>query len=201
MCARHTSTPQDWVTTQGNFAAASRIASTLHRPAHGVRSKASQASELVSHDGFEPKPSGGHRTIGLTVAPLRVLSRLRRPTGAKVGERPRCGLLLGLPGQGVRPCRLRSWWRQRRGGSSRRPPCCWTWQSSTNMSGTTTSGKKVGKPVFQRDFWLVGALHAKAGAFSRPTNAPPFHSGPLGPFFQVAVGPQLLPNSCWQLSW
>ena len=28
---------------------------------------------------LRPKPSGGHRTIGLTVAPLRVLSRLRRP--------------------------------------------------------------------------------------------------------------------------
>ena len=60
---------------------------------------------------------------------------------------------------------------------------------------------KVGKPDFQRNFWLVGALHTKAGVFSRPTNAPPFHSGPLGPFFQVAVGPEPLPNSCWQLSW
>ena len=28
---------------------------------------------------LRPKPSGGHRTIGLTVAPLRVLSRLRKP--------------------------------------------------------------------------------------------------------------------------
>ena len=28
---------------------------------------------------LRPKPPGGHRTIGLTVAPLRVLSRLRRP--------------------------------------------------------------------------------------------------------------------------
>ena len=27
---------------------------------------------------LRPKPSGGHRTIGLTVSPLRVLSRLRR---------------------------------------------------------------------------------------------------------------------------
>ena len=44
-------------------------------------------------------------------------------------------------------------------------------------------------------------LHTKAGAFSRPTNAPPFHSGPLGPSFQVAVGPLPPPNSCWQLTW
>ena len=28
---------------------------------------------------LRPNPSGGHRTLGLTVAPLRVLSRLRRP--------------------------------------------------------------------------------------------------------------------------
>ena len=33
---------------QGNFAAASRIASTLHRPAHGVRGRACQTVELVS---------------------------------------------------------------------------------------------------------------------------------------------------------
>ena len=32
---------------------------------------------------LRPKPSGGHRTIGLTVAPLRVLSRLRRPFAQK----------------------------------------------------------------------------------------------------------------------
>ena len=32
---------------------------------------------------LRPKPSGGHRTIGLTVAPLRVLSRLRRPLAQK----------------------------------------------------------------------------------------------------------------------
>ena len=32
---------------------------------------------------LRPKPSGGHRTIGLTVAPLWVLSRLRRPLAQK----------------------------------------------------------------------------------------------------------------------
>ena len=32
---------------------------------------------------LRPKPSGGHRTIGLTVAPLRVLSRSRRPLAQK----------------------------------------------------------------------------------------------------------------------
>ena len=56
-------------------------------------------------------------------------------------------------------------------------------------------------PVFQRDFWLVGALHTKAGASLRPTSAPLFLSGPLGPIFQVAVGPQQPPNSRWQPFW
>ena len=65
---------------QGYFAAASRSARTFHRLAHGLRGKASQTFVLVSHDGFE---AGGHRTIGLTVAPLRVLSRLRRPLAQK----------------------------------------------------------------------------------------------------------------------
>ena len=32
---------------------------------------------------LRPKPTGGHRTIGLTVAPFRVLSRLRRPLAQK----------------------------------------------------------------------------------------------------------------------
>ena len=65
--------------------------------------------------------------------------------------------------------RTQSWRRQRRGGSSRRLLCYWTWPNSTNVSGTTTSGTKVREPVFQRDSWLVGALHTKAGVFSRPT--------------------------------
>ena len=95
----------------------------------------------------------------------------------------------------------RSWWRQRRSGSSRRPLCHWTWPNSTSMSGTITLGKKIGKPVFQRASWLVGALHSKASVSLKPTSAPPFLSGPLGPFFQVAVEPPPLPNSCWQLSW
>ena len=62
---------------QSNFAVASRFASAFHRP--GVRGKVDQTFELVSHDGVEAQAVGGHRTIGLTVAPLRVLSRLRRP--------------------------------------------------------------------------------------------------------------------------
>ena len=72
---------------------------------------------------LKPKPSGGHHTVGLIVAPLRVLSRLRRPLAQKWGERPRCGLLLGAAKAKratVPPWHTRSWWRQRRGGSSRR---------------------------------------------------------------------------------
>ena len=49
---------------------------------------------------LRPKPSGGHRTIGLTVAPAS------KAAGAAVGERARCAPFLGLSRQSVRPCRL-----------------------------------------------------------------------------------------------
>ena len=58
-------------------------ASTLHRPAHSVRGKACQSVSWSHMKVLRPKPSGGYRTIGLTVAPLRALSRLRRPLAQK----------------------------------------------------------------------------------------------------------------------
>ena len=136
---------------------------------------------------LRPKPPGGHRTIGLTV-----VVAAPKATGAEAAKAKRATEPPGL---------TPSWWRQQRGGSSLQLPCYSIWQSSSSTLGTTTSGKKVRKPGFQRDSWLVGALHTNAGVFSRPTNAPLFRSGPSGPFFQAAVGPQPLPNSCWQRSW
>ena len=86
---------------------------------------------------LRPKPPGGHRTIGLTVAAAGAVATAEA-IGAKVGERPRCGLFPGLA-KAKRatepPGHTRSWWRQRRGGSSRRLPCYWTWQNSTSMLG------------------------------------------------------------------
>ena len=89
---------------------------------------------------LRPKPSGGHRTIGLTVAPLRVLSRLRRPvasSGRTTTTQPTSGAAKAKRATGQHgPTRY--WWLQQRGGSSRRPLSCSAWRSSTNMSGTTT---------------------------------------------------------------
>ena len=84
---------------QGNFAAAGRFASTFHRPAHGFRGKAGQTFVLVSHDGFEAQAirrsphTWPHRcSVASAVA-------ITEAAGAKVGERPRCRPLLGLPRQ------------------------------------------------------------------------------------------------------
>ena len=166
--------------------------------------KVDQTFELASHDGVEAQAirrSSHNRPHGGSVAGLAAASKA---AGAAVGERARCALLLGLPRArratellGHTPSR----WRQPRDGSSRRLPCCSIWPSSTSTSGTTTSGKKARKPGFPHDCRLVGVPRTKAGVFSRPTSAPHFPSGPLGPFFQVAVGPRPPPNSCWQLSW
>ena len=48
---------------------------------------------------LRPKPSGGHRTIGLTVAPLRVLSRLRRPLAQKWENEHDAPYFLGCQGK------------------------------------------------------------------------------------------------------
>ena len=183
---------------QGNLAAASRTASTFHRSAHGLRGKAGQTFVLVSHDGLRPKPSGGRPHDWPHWCPIASAVATSEATDTKVGERPRCGLLLGLATAQLG--RTRSWWRQRR-GSSRRLHCYWTWPNSMSMLGTTTSGKKVRKQFSNAPLGLMVRFIRRL-AFSRGRqNAPRFLSGPFGPFFQVAAGPQKLPNSCWQLYW
>ena len=88
---------------QGYSADASRTASAIHRFAHGFRG---QTPLLGTHDGFEAQAirrSSHNRPHGCSVT---CAIPFTQASGAKVGERARCGLLLGLPGQGVRPCCL-----------------------------------------------------------------------------------------------
>ena len=116
---------------------------------------------------LRPKPSGGH-TIGLTAAPLRLLSRLRRPLAQKWENEHDAPVLLGLSRQSVRPCRLGT---LHHGGGSKGAAAVGGFLVTrsgkvlTSTSGTTTSGKKAGQPVFPRDFWLVGALHDEGWRF------------------------------------
>ena len=175
---------------QGNFAVACRIASSIYRPAHGFRGKLVKPSCWSHMMVLRPKPSGGHRTIGLTVAPLRVLSRQRRPLAQKWKTDPDAACFWGCQGEA---CDRAAWAHSimvaaAKGGSNRRLPCLLDLASSTSTSGTTTSGKKAAKPVFQHDCCFVGAPRTKAGVSSRPTSAPLFLSGPLGPFFQGCSG-------------
>ena len=126
---------------------------------------------------LRPKPSGGHRTIGLTVALLRVLSRLRRPLAQKWENEHDAPHFWGFQGKACDRGRLGT---LHHGGGSIGAAAVGSysiWQSSTSTSGTTTSGKKAAKPVFPRDCWLVGAPLTKAGGFSRPTSAPPISLG------------------------
>ena len=148
---------------------------------------------------LRPKPSGGHRTIGLTVAPAAGAVATPKATGAEVGERTRCALFLGLSRQSVRPCRLGT---LHHGGGSKGAAAVGGFL--VTRPGKVLRARRARPPLGRRpenqfshaDFWLVGALHTKAGVFSRPTSAPLFLSGPLGPFFQVAVGLQRRQNSC-----
>ena len=91
---------------QGNLAAASRVARAVHRFAHGVRGKAGQTFELVSHDGVEAQAiwrSSHNRPHGGSAAGTVAASKA---ACAAVGERARCALLLGLPRQSLRPSSL-----------------------------------------------------------------------------------------------
>ena len=177
--------------------------SAVHRPAHGFRGKVDQTIELVSHDGVEAQAimrSSHNRPHGGSAAGTVAASKA---ASAALGERARVALLLGLPRQSLRPSSLGDsiMVAAAKGRQQSAAPCYWIWPSSTSTSGTTTSGKKAAKPGSPHDFWLVGALRTKAGVSSRRTSAPLFLSGPLGPFFQVAVVPRPPRNSCWQLSW
>ena len=93
---------------QGHSAVASRTASAIHRFAHGFPCQAGQTLVLGTHDGFEAQAirrSSHNRSHGCAVACALPLTQA---AGAKVGERARRDPLLGLPGQGVRPCGLGS---------------------------------------------------------------------------------------------
>ena len=130
---------------QGYFASASRNSSSVHRSAHGLRGKVGQTFVVVSHDGSEAQAIRRSSHNWLHCCPVSATEA----AGTKVGEtmRPTSGTARAR--RATEPLgRTRSWWRQRRSGSSRRPPCCWTWPNFRNMSGTITSGKKVGKYSF-----------------------------------------------------
>ena len=71
------------VNPKATWAAAVRLAGTLHRSAHGLRGEPGQTAVLGAHDGCAAQAFWGHRTLGLAVSPLRVLSRLRRPIAQK----------------------------------------------------------------------------------------------------------------------
>ena len=173
MCARHTSTQP-----QGNFAAASRFASAVHRPAHGVRGKVDQTIELVSHDGVEAQAirrSSHTRPHGGSAAGTVPASKA---ACAAVGERARCALLLGLPRQSLRPSSLGA---LHHGGSSQRAVAVGGLLATRfgQVLRARRAREKAAKPGSPHDFWLVGALRTKAGVSSRPTSAPLFLSGPL----------------------
>ena len=55
---------------------------------------------------LRPKPRGGHRTIGFTVAPLRVLSRLRRPVAQQWENEHDAAYFWGCQGKA---CDLAAW--------------------------------------------------------------------------------------------
>ena len=158
--------------------------------------EAKQTSVLGTHDGFEAQAIRGashHRPHG---CPVTSAVSLTQDTGAKVGERPRCGLLLGLPGQGVRSRCLGALDH----ASSRRLRSFWIWPHSTNMSDSIISGRRTTKKGSQRRLLASWCASHEGWRFLEADNHVPFlglrdHSS------QVAVGPPQQPNSCWQLFW
>ena len=138
---------------------------------------------------LRPKPSGGHRTIGLTVAPLRVLSRLRRPLAQKSENDHDATYFWGCQGKACGPCRLGA---LDHGGGS---------EGAAAVGGLPATGLAQ----VLRARWTRPPLgrtpenqfsHATPGLFVRfirrlafPRGRQMRHfslSGPLGPLFQVA---------------
>ena len=145
---------------------------------------------------LRPKPSGGHRTIGLTVAPLRVLSRLRRPLAQQWENEHDAPYFWGCQGKA---CDRAAWAHSIMVAAAKGRQ-----QSAASLLlDLAKFYEHVGHDHLcsPHDCWLVGAPRTKVGGFWRPTSAPLFPSGPLGPFFQVAVGQQRRQNSCWQPFW
>ena len=200
MCARHTSTQLFLVTTassQGNFAAASRTASTFHRPAHGVRGEASQTVELVSCVGLEAQAirrsphNWPHR--GAVAGAVAV----SKATGAKWENDHDAAYFWSY--QGVRPCSLGT---LDHGGGSEGVEAVGGFLvigPGKIRRARRALGRKSEHQFSNATFGLLVRFRRRP-ALSRGRQMPHFLSGLLGPFFQVAVGPQRLPNSCSQLS-
>ena len=113
-----------------------------------VELKACQTFELVSHDGVEAqairrsphcRPHSGP-VAGAVAAPKAI--------GAAVGERPQCGLCLGLSRQSVRPHSIVV--AAARGGSSRRLPCY-----STGHDRFWAEGRKTSFPTRLLACWCA----------------------------------------------
>ena len=129
-----------------------------------------------------PKPSQDHRTIGLTVAPLEVLSWVRWPQ-RKCGT---CNTMATISVAAAakhatgRLVPIRCWCQHQKGG--REPPCCSIWPRSTKTWATTTSCRKdiryvlIPHGVFWRSTWRV--------------------VGRSGRSYTGAVAPHRQPNFC-----
>ena len=89
-----------------------------------------------------PKLSLGHSTIGLTVAPLEVLSRVRWPQRkrGKCNTMPTISVAAAAKHATGRLRPIRCWCQHQKGG--REPPCCSIWPRSTKTWATTTSCRK-----------------------------------------------------------
>ena len=119
---------------------------------------------------LRPKPSGGHRTIGLTVAPSRVLSvyaghwhkSWKTITTRTISGAARARRAIARLG------RILLWWRQQRGASI----------SAASLllqarRARSSLGRRATKQASQGDCWPVGALPTKAGVLSKQTSVPP----------------------------
>ena len=173
----------DCINPKGYSAVVSRTASATHRFAHGFRGQAGQTPVQGKHEGFEAQAirrSSHNRPHGCSVT---CAVPFTQAAGTQVGERARCGLLLGLPGQGVRPCDLGA---PDHGGGSKGAAAVGGFfvtglgKNSTHMSVTIISGRSVAKQASQGYCWLVGALPAKAGGSSRQTSVLLSRSGAFG---------------------
>ena len=152
---------------------------------------------------LRPKPSGGHRTIGLTVAPLRVLSRLRRPLAQQWENEARCALLLGLPRQSVRPCRLGS---LHHGGGSHGAAAVGgflaldlaKFYEHVGHDHLWEEGHKTRFPTRLLACWCASY---EGWRFLEADKCATFPFWAFGTILPGCSGATTAANSCWQLSW
>ena len=131
---------------------------------------------------LRPKPSGDHRTIGLTVAPLRVLSRFRRLLAQKLENDHDAACFWGCQGKGVRSHGLGA--LDHFGGSKGAPAvggfaAFGSWPRIQRTLGARSYlGGGRQEQVSQGDCWQVGATSQRRLAFPRSmTSAPLSLSG------------------------